>query len=473
MKFSMKMMAAFLEEFETECDIQNDAWQIEDIRVTQEEAEGQSSEMYIFPGKDGAVICRNGGSDITVFGSDVFTVANRILEGMHYYNKWEMKAMRMLGKQSTHQESFALISQLFPRFTIKVMTPEGRLLYVDGEQSFEPINPRLIYLMKNTPSCYEVVQGKSNIAVFWSKEYYLKHILFGRLVYADGVFLMFSIMEKEGTRITDVEIHLAEILQKIFSRMSFNKSDETLSTSAGVFVKMLSGEPVSQTETELFESVWGNSVRSGAVLAVISNPALDRFSESAIVYTLTEKLPTAFALQHRDYTFCLLPAKREEQDLPYLMETIRSIELNGCISDCLYAWDQLRPTVELAEYVLEKTDLPEWPVFCRNYMWEYYLHCFRGAENKIPIQADLLRLKAMKEESDNALMDTLYCYLKNNGHMSQTAEELHIHLSTLKYRMARIEQLIHFDLHDYDSRMVFLLSYEMLQEKEKEREALR
>ena len=128
---------------------------------------------------------------------------------------------------------------------------------------------------------------------------------------------------------------------------------------------------------------------------------------------------------------------------------------------------------EAAEYVLKKNDLGQSPVWCRDYMWEYYLHCFRGMEKELPIQQDLLRLKAMKEENDNALLETLYCFLKNGGRMSQTAEELHIHLSTLKYRMQRIEQTVHFDLHDYNSRMVFLLSYEMLKEREKEQKKRR
>lgn len=473
MTFSMKMIEQFLSGFQIETRVERDAWEIEDFHVTPEAASGSSSELYIFPGQDGAVHCRHENDEILVFGSDVFTVANRIMEKVQYYNKWEARALRMLGEQSTHQESFALISELFPAFTVKVMTPEGRLLYVDGEQSFEPVNPRLIYLMKNTPNCYAVVQGKKNISVFWSKEYYLKHILFGRLIYADGVFLMFSVMEKEGESITDVEVHLAEVLQKLFARMSFNKADETLSTSAGVFVKLLDGEKTTPTEVELFESVWDCSVKDGAILAVISNPALDRFSESAIVYTLAEKIPAAFSLQHNDYTFCLIPAAREAQEMPMLKAIIESIELNACISDCIYSWDQLKPTFEQAEYVLKKNDLGQSPVWCRDYMWEYYLHCFRGMEKELPIQQDLLRLKAMKEENDNALLETLYCFLKNGGRMSQTAEELHIHLSTLKYRMQRIEQTVHFDLHDYNSRMVFLLSYEMLKEREKEQKKRR
>ena len=39
---------------------------------------------------------------------------------------------------------------------------------------------------------------------------------------------------------------------------------------------------------------------------------------------------------------------------------------------------------------------------------------------------------------------------------------MHLHISTLKYRMGKITELISFDPMDYDNRMVFLLSYDML-----------
>ena len=47
-------------------------------------------------------------------------------------------------------------------------------------------------------------------------------------------------------------------------------------------------------------------------------------------------------------------------------------------------------------------------------------------------------------------------------HYTHAAEELHIHLSTLKYRMAHIQELISFDPREYKDRMAFLLSCDLM-----------
>ena len=99
-------------------------------------------------------------------------------------------------------------------------------------------------------------------------------------------------------------------------------------------------------------------------------------------------------------------------------------------------------------------------------MWEYYLQQFQGAADAAILHPDLIKLMNMKGEKENALLETLYCYLANNCKMAQVAEELHIHLSTLKYRMGRVMNIISFDPHDYKQRMVFLLSYDLMKQNQ-------
>lgn len=44
------------------------------------------------------------------------------------------------------------------------------------------------------------------------------------------------------------------------------------------------------------------------------------------------------------------------------------------------------------------------------------------------------------------LFHTLYCYLENNGHMKNTAKEMHISLGSARYRLTRIQEIGGFDL---------------------------
>jgi sugar diacid utilization regulator/putative methionine-R-sulfoxide reductase with GAF domain len=75
-------------------------------------------------------------------------------------------------------------------------------------------------------------------------------------------------------------------------------------------------------------------------------------------------------------------------------------------------------------------------------------------------QADLLAfmhrhldpLLVYDAQKESGLVNTLRAYLANNAHMQHTAEDCHIHINTLKYRMQRIEDLLGSDLSNGDAR---------------------
>ena len=57
------------------------------------------------------------------------------------------------------------------------------------------------------------------------------------------------------------------------------------------------------------------------------------------------------------------------------------------------------------------------------------------------------------DESKNSdLVLTLSAYLESGGHYVETADALHIHRSTLRYRLTRITTLTGRDLHNVDTR---------------------
>lgn len=63
-------------------------------------------------------------------------------------------------------------------------------------------------------------------------------------------------------------------------------------------------------------------------------------------------------------------------------------------------------------------------------------------------------LKKINEMKDVSLMkETLEAYLRNNGQLNKTAEELFIHPNTLKYRVAKLEDVAGFDLADAEIRL--------------------
>lgn len=70
------------------------------------------------------------------------------------------------------------------------------------------------------------------------------------------------------------------------------------------------------------------------------------------------------------------------------------------------------------------------------------------------------RLAVLDGETENArarLTETLLAWLRNDGNVTAAAEELHVHAQTMRYRMARLRELLGEDLDDPDAR--FELEY--------------
>ena len=55
-------------------------------------------------------------------------------------------------------------------------------------------------------------------------------------------------------------------------------------------------------------------------------------------------------------------------------------------------------------------------------------------------------------------METLFCYLKNNGSVKAVADEMFIHKNTIVYRMSKIKELLQADLELGEERMAYYLA---------------
>lgn len=59
------------------------------------------------------------------------------------------------------------------------------------------------------------------------------------------------------------------------------------------------------------------------------------------------------------------------------------------------------------------------------------------------------------------LFETLHVYLRVNGNLKDTAESLHIHVNTLKYRLGKIRELLKLNFDDAEVRFNLMLAYKL------------
>lgn len=77
--------------------------------------------------------------------------------------------------------------------------------------------------------------------------------------------------------------------------------------------------------------------------------------------------------------------------------------------------------------------------------------------NMLPLYAPYPEIEAFVQKwmgpvlDNQELLDTLNIYIITKGNQQRTIEILHIHKSTLKYRLKRISELVGCDLHDLHS----------------------
>jgi DNA-binding PucR family transcriptional regulator len=73
----------------------------------------------------------------------------------------------------------------------------------------------------------------------------------------------------------------------------------------------------------------------------------------------------------------------------------------------------------------------------------------------------LARLQLYDHKKGANLVETLYCYMKNGRSQAQTAKELHLHRSSLQYRLTKMEEVMGVELDHYQTFLHLQLTYEM------------
>ncbi|MBC5635793.1 helix-turn-helix domain-containing protein [Ornithinibacillus sp. BX22] len=83
------------------------------------------------------------------------------------------------------------------------------------------------------------------------------------------------------------------------------------------------------------------------------------------------------------------------------------------------------------------------------------------------VRIDFINKVLSPLDKEEALLNTLKVFLKNNLNLKATASELHIHINTLHYRLSRIEQLTGLNPKNTYTIAVFYIAFSFLDENPK------
>lgn len=235
--------------------------------------------------------------------------------------------------------------------------------------------------------------------------------------------------------------------------------DVTVRRAAADALRSLEREPSATAFRAVVLHVVGDTGREDVRQAV--EDALDRVSrrlgaKPALhlargdhgVLLLEDDVPTAAAVQRvRDELGRLLPAARVRSGVG---ERARSLE------DVARSWQQARQALRVAEAV---------PGFGDDIAWSelgVYRVLVHLPVDELPGDALPPSMLALLEtENGRELVRTVEGYLDRAGDARATAEQMHVHRTTLYYRLARFTELTGLDLGDGSDRLTVHLGLKL------------
>lgn len=84
-----------------------------------------------------------------------------------------------------------------------------------------------------------------------------------------------------------------------------------------------------------------------------------------------------------------------------------------------------------------------------------------AAGDPVSVGGPLSRLETYDFEHQSNLVETLECWLEQFGDIARTAELLHVHKNTLRYRLGRIEEVSEVSLDDPEQRFELMLQFKV------------
>ena len=99
----------------------------------------------------------------------------------------------------------------------------------------------------------------------------------------------------------------------------------------------------------------------------------------------------------------------------------------------------------------------------------YYMMelCLKNDELSTLCSPELLRLFKHCKKEDSTLLETLKVYLDCSRSKTETAKKLFVHVNTVKYRIAQIQDILQLNLSDDPTAFQLSLSLKMIEYAEK------
>lgn len=422
---------------------------------------GRAAVHSDFDDSKNTVICRNGSDYIVIISDDEIGIYQQIIDAFLFYNHWADMLKDAVIAHDTFQHIVEIANIAFRVDGITAFDWRGMSLGGIPKDINAPVSPSVFSKIQSGEVCRKIANNAIPAGFITLSE--ASFVLGMNVFFHDNSFVIiyFWSMHKLGKLHLQLALYMRSILCNL---KPSNGEDSESSALYSEFVRILDGAKPDDTVLKdilVFKS-WESY--SNFSLYALSSHSDFTLKIKSINYMLADRLPEAISFDYHGTPIVILPTELEHKMRPEIDTIIKYMDYSCGASLPFSDWADLPAAYE--QSIISRNiggDEPGHLYLCADHVGDYLLSELKQNCTKLNIVSpDALLLKEYDIANNSELLKTLYVYLKNQSNMTASAEELFIHLNSMKYRVKRIETLIGTDLRDFKTRMSLLFSCAVL-----------
>lgn len=476
MKLSMSLLAKYLRKYDTEVHILEDGLSIKGIRFLSDQRSSYSLD-YVYVGEASgyiqdpryrdALILVCGENQIICHSSDYEMLINDILAAFDYYGGLEERLIMAAGEHKPLEVMMDAATGILDS-PMLVFDMEGDLIYSVHEEllteniversqtsqsiSLESISQMLIdeqgrvhHDITDHPLLLRSTQGASEVGI----SMYL--CLEGERV---GFIMIFPVSENE----TRIGMHCENMLAQYFCKaMEFTDRSSVYLSGTQVFKRLLSGEQPSESVLKRFCKEL--EAEFPLLLLVLRNHGVQNYTIHHLIINEVKMLGSKCVACEYQNTVAILIDKALKNKIVTLLKRGKWISnLSVGISMPVYHVDELCIAYKQAYLAMTGEENPGMRE-CKDYALNCLLRQLKEDDFVLYLRHPAINVLNNYDNVNNTeLLKTLDAYLQHSCSQNQTAEFLHIHLNSLKYRLRRIAEISDIDFKNSEEMFYLQLS---------------
>lgn len=485
MKLSMQIIHDQLIEFHPTANIRSNLFEIEAVRLFAPDTSFQKNTLYVGRMKDlfvtdsDRIMCTHENDIILLETDDLESVLNCILNALALYSGWENEMLRLVSSGGMLQDLMDA-SRTMIRHPCMILDQSQRLLAFHKDFEHADVDEMWNQIIREGSNSMETLIRINRHDLHRTEKTGLYH-------YNDeGVFPNNSwhynflpnrnfvgtatIICQNGTFSQGELDQFYLLCQYIENWFLVHLQDRQYILLDNLLTHCIRDMDADATELQRMLLLMDWKQEDVLVMYKLdaSNPPynINRY----LCNSLNASLQGVYAITY-DLSICLLcnlsicsRRELEEQLVPLLKSShyYATIGQTFTLADSLY--DQYQYISIISGYVDHTAGSMHTG---KEHMLDYYLEKMQQMCLPGMLHPAVPQLADYDARHNTEFSETLYCYIRNGRRFADTAEELHLHRNTLKYRLKRLQEIADLDLEQASERLHLWLSFEIAKKGER------